>query len=138
MSNFRVQGQQLEDRDDLACLLLNEIVGDSGSKSSLSVAKKWLDECVANHEHCSSLREQIKILPTRVIDVGSSMVNPRLHQGSVPGRWVALSYTLGGISSFVLTRKSLEKLENGLPLEEFPATIRDAIVVTRALGIQYL
>lgn len=48
------------------------------------------------------------------------------------------AYTWGGASSFILTQESLRRLENGLPLEEFPATIRDAIVVTKALGIQYL
>lgn len=139
MSNTRVQGRQLVDREDVTCLLPSEIVGDSASEFSLNVAKKWLDECVANHEYCSTFHKQIKILPTRVIDVGSSTENPRLClKGSVPGRWMALSYTWGGASSFILTQESLRRLENGLPLEEFPATIRDAIVVTKALGIQYL
>lgn len=139
MSHIRVQGPQLVDREDLTCLLPSEIVGDSASEFSLNVAKKWLDECVANYEYCSTFHNQIKILPTRVIDVGSSTENPRLClKGSLPGRWTALSYTWGGVLSFILTQESLRRLENGLPLEEFPAAIRDAIVVTKALGIQYL
>lgn len=127
------------DQEDLTCLLSSEIVADSASELSLNVAKKWLDECIENHKYCSTLHKQIKILPTRVIDVGSSTANPRLClKGSVPGRWTALSYTWGGASSFILNQKSLTRLENGLPLEEFPATIRDAIIATRALGIEYL
>ncbi|KAF9773647.1 hypothetical protein IL306_008518 [Fusarium sp. DS 682] len=136
---FQDTGRKLVDRDDLTSLLLREIVSDSASKSSLSLAKEWLDDCITSHERCFPFRNQTKLLPTRVIDVGSSTSSPHLHMtGSIRGKWTALSYSWGGISSFALTQSSLERLENGLPLKEFPATIRDAIVVTRALDIQYL
>ncbi|KAH6983946.1 heterokaryon incompatibility protein-domain-containing protein, partial [Ilyonectria destructans] len=76
-------------------------------------------------------------LPTRVIDVDST---PRLHisgDGEV-GRWVALSYCWGGDSTFTLNSTSFNNLPTGLPLLDFPLTLRDAVLVTRALGVRYL
>lgn len=74
-----------------------------------------------------------------MIDVGSQERSPRLYASNgAPGKWVALSYCWGGSSEFILTRATQEKFVAGVPLEEFPATLRDAIVATRALGIRYI
>ncbi|KAH7370256.1 hypothetical protein BKA65DRAFT_350030, partial [Rhexocercosporidium sp. MPI-PUGE-AT-0058] len=40
--------------------------------------------------------------------------------------------------SIKLTNDTINALKNGIPLGDFNATIRDAVVVTRALGISYI
>jgi hypothetical protein len=76
-----------------------------------------------------------------VIDVGTDPssipfldMEPKKHQIT----WVALSYCWGGNSPFVLRNERVEELTGGIELSKFPATLRDAIVITRQLGIQYL
>ena len=80
-------------------------------------------------------------LPTRVMDVGSncSTQNPRLvTTNGKQGSWVALSYCWGD-STFVLRNNNIDEMCKGeIILEDFPSTLRDAIFITRSLGMQYL
>ena len=56
-----------------------------------------------------------------------------------PGSWAALSYCWGGQSNFVLNKETSDSFLGGkIPLDRFPKTLRDAITVTRALGIHFL
>jgi Heterokaryon incompatibility protein (HET) len=79
--------------------------------------------------------------PNRLVYVGPAdgSENPRLvlTQG-IEDSWVALSYCWGGESDFVLSQTTLKSLMDGMPLTLFPATIRDAITITRGLGVRYL
>lgn len=95
------------------------------------------------------------ILPTRLIDVGPSdgSENPFLFVPSrtclvaaeraerwpprAPGitfRYIALSYCWGGKGNLVTTPENLETRRKGIPWEEVPQTIKDAISITRKLG----
>jgi hypothetical protein len=78
-------------------------------------------------------------LPTRVIDVGHETYHPKLVlTKNYRDNWIALSYCWGGNSPFVLTENTAEDLKRGIPLDNFPATLRDAITITRYLGVKYL
>jgi hypothetical protein len=93
------------------------------------------------HRTCQRLSQEDKELPTRVIEVGYSEGNhePRLVvTNGAHGSWAALSYCWGGDSNFVLKADNMQEMLNGIPLESFPATLRDAVHVTRRLGIRYL
>jgi len=54
------------------------------------------------------------------------------------GYWIALSHCWGGIVEYVTTKKTLGTRHRGMPLDELPATFRDAVLITRSLGVQYL
>ncbi|KAF8861103.1 HET-domain-containing protein [Acephala macrosclerotiorum] len=125
--------------DPLANLLSRVLPKNSGSPECLSKAREWLMTCQAEHPDCHRLHEGSFSLPTRVLDVGSDGINPSLYEsGGKGGEWAALSYCWGGESEFLLKEETYHRLIEGLPLESFPATIRDAIVTTRAMGISYL
>ena len=53
-------------------------------------------------------------------------------------RYVALSYCWGQTQNFITTIANLASMKEKIPLDKLPQTIRDAIIITRALGIQYL
>jgi hypothetical protein len=77
-----------------------------------------------------------------VIDVGPKDLtqNPRLlvTKGE-KGFWAALSYCWGGNSSFVLTSTNIDKFRNGeFSTTDYPATLIEAVYITRALKIRYL
>ncbi|KAL3257175.1 hypothetical protein ABHI18_007041 [Aspergillus niger] len=124
----------LEDigRDELPC--------DLHSEMCLSLAASWLDKCCRKHAKCEGYKDRAHSLPTRVIDVGDSLTQPYLHISAdgETGRWAAWSYCWGGDSNFTLNASSFDGLRSGRSLATFPATLRDAVLVTRALGFRYL
>ena len=80
-------------------------------------------------------------MPTRVIDVGAvdGLQSPRLFLSEeLEASYVALSHCWGGAVSPLLTTDSLEPFQDAIPLSSLPANFRDAISITRHLGIQYL
>ena len=121
-------------------MLAKAVQNDPASEASLKVAKTWHQECLASRQKCTRMLSQKRPLPTRVIDVGDPSRNPRsIVTDGQPGSWAALSYCWGGQSTFVLNKERSDKFFGGkFPLNRFPKTLRDAITVTRALGLQFL
>lgn len=95
---------------------------------------------------CNDTSSKGTRFPTRVIDVsldlhaGPDYENKvRLVQGeSCSGSYAALSYCWGGERDLLLTHETEQSLRQGLPSAQFPGTLRDAILVSRQLGIRYL
>jgi hypothetical protein len=89
-------------------------------------------------------------LPTRVIDVGNddNSYDIRLvHKSTLEMRrsyspqtvpYIALSHCWGGNTSLLLQGSNMTDLENGIPVAILPSTFRDAVHVTRKLGVRYL
>lgn len=79
-------------------------------------------------------------LPTRIIDIGlhaSAKPVLRLSSGEY-GRYVALSHCWGGGSSLTVTQDNLDSLSKAIPTERAPSNFKDAMIITRQLGLQYL
>jgi hypothetical protein len=115
------------------------VYSDSASKGCISVAEEWLRTCLHEHKECSPLRAHASPLPTRVIDVGDEDSYPRLVTSNGKTEpWIALSYCWGGDSQFVFNDRTMHDLHRGIPLDSFPATLRDSVVITRTLGIKYI
>ncbi|MCJ1396867.1 hypothetical protein MMC11_000057 [Xylographa trunciseda] len=122
-------------------LVAREVYKSPASEECISVAADWLRDCVTNHKICSRLLQTDQQLPTRVIDVGlaSTSHKPQLILTSGKcGSWAGLSYCWGGGSTFVLKTSNIQDFMRGIPLEDFPSTLRDAIIITRHLNIKYL
>ncbi|PVH80558.1 HET-domain-containing protein [Cadophora sp. DSE1049] len=131
------------DRDELPSdglnLLGRSIYEDPASKGCLAVAADWLDACLNEHEKCGMQADTQRALPTRVIDVGDESKPPKLiATGGKLGTWIALSYCWGGDSIFIHNDATVADLKAGIPLEKYPRTLRDAIIITRALGVKYV
>ncbi|KAL0263081.1 hypothetical protein SLS55_002057 [Diplodia seriata] len=134
-------------------------MGLSHSEGCFEFLKQHLDDCLRNHERCRKTLggEQVDvasdpILPTRIIDVSpadggqvrlveqqqpSSPESPLLH-----GRYVALSHCWGppnaGQPPLTTTSGTLRQHRRRIPLDGLSKTFRDAIRITRALGLRYL
>ncbi|KAF9460037.1 heterokaryon incompatibility protein-domain-containing protein [Collybia nuda] len=115
---------------------------DVGRQQSFELARYWLKECTTRHTDCPSY--EAKPLPTRVVDVGSAddpIRPPRLivTHGSV-APYAALSYCWGQPQQWTTTRDNISDLMTGggIDLSVVATTIKDAIVATRRLGLQYL
>lgn len=94
--------------------------------------------------------------PTRLIDVGTlavpvlRLLETRQHATALTGdaRYIALSHPWGDAEKYPpynTLRKDesgadhdIEHFKQAIPFEELPATFRDAVECTRALGVRYL
>lgn len=80
-------------------------------------------------------------MPKRLIDVGSE-VSPkiRLHETSPNEKmdYLALSHPWGSPPHFCTFTSNLSNYHRGIAFYDLPATFKDAIIVTRSLGLRYL
>jgi len=79
-------------------------------------------------------------LPTRVIDVGV-VGDPQVRvvqPSGLDGPYATLSHCWGGPIQTVLTTKTLSSFKTGLSVDTLPANFKDAISITRQLGLKYL
>ncbi len=113
---------------------------DSGCDQSFALAQQWMRDCEVNHSRCPG--RAASILPSRVLDVGSSDTSADVKlfvtNGS-SGKYVCLSYCWGpGPQPIQLTRSNLAELTEKITLTLLPTSIQDAILTVRRLGMRYL
>ena len=110
------------------------------SKKCVALALQWMQSCTnCEGQHIKCSRPIVPPLPTRVIYVGKSDQDIRLHI-SRPGEtshYAALSHCWGGVIPIQTTLDRLEQYTLSIPTP-LPQTFADAISVTRALGIPYI
>jgi hypothetical protein len=105
---------------------------------------KWLKECYSSVDHysCHDKPPRKKFqLPSRVIDVGPSNGSRApylLEPNGSYGSYVVLSHCWGNYQPFVTNSETLKQNLKYISLLSLPKTFRDAIYITRGLGIRYL
>ena len=108
-----------------------------GVTSQLHLAKKWLDACSKTHESCKSTEDYQ--LPTRLIDVGSTPIRLVLTSTfTTKPRYATISHCWEIHNFLKLQEDSLEHFLIAIPEDKLTKTFRDAIYITRSLGLQYL
>ena len=135
-------------------------ITDPASEEMFALINTWIQNCESSHGGCTAMTSRTTPLPSRVIDVGPAdgSQNPYLlgvtnqHErqvkplskpllGGTPSlsqRYVALSYCWGNESTLTTTQKNIRSMEKEIEMNSLPATIRDAVIITRKLGIRYL
>lgn len=100
-----------------------------------------LDSC--NEEHDHDVFDE-RYIPERLIDVSSEIPclkvreNTPLSASSGGLKYAALSYCWGSGTQVKTTADTLQARQAGISETEMPQVLRDAIRVTRALGISFL
>lgn len=106
------------------------------------VVRGWLDTCTGSHSKCSADHDDAgpPVLPTRVLDVARDGQDPRLvvTGGGLRGRYVALSHCWGRSQPIKTELATLDRRRERVPMARLPKTFRDAVVITRRLGVRYL
>jgi hypothetical protein len=105
--------------------------------------RDWLRRCERGHRRCS-LQNLIDVL-TRLLDVSGDTGNIRLVETDSEikrrhVRYVTLSHCWGRDISHLLktTYSNYSSHMRGIPFATLPRTFRDAVIVTRELGMQFL
>jgi hypothetical protein len=101
------------------------------------LARKWITECSNDHDHCQ-VKENYQ-LRTRLISVKKTRIQLVLTSDwtTVP-RYATLSHCWGNMEFLKLTRETLDSFLTSIPVDGLSQTFRDAIEITRELGLQYL
>ncbi|KAI0975008.1 heterokaryon incompatibility protein-domain-containing protein [Xylaria arbuscula] len=114
---------------------------DFGSPSAIEFMKKCFSVCRQSHYDCSVYGASP---PARLLDLGDNefietirVVNPK-QSGGRPIEFAFLSASWGSSPAFRLTQQSYAEAKQGIILERIARTIRDAVYLTRALGLRYL
>jgi hypothetical protein len=103
--------------------------------SAESIAKYWLEDCLANHKRCTG---DVSPLPTRVLDVLSRPEPFLVIPGGKRARYATLSYSVGEFDLLKTTTETIDEYKRCIPIAKLPQTVRDAVELTHVLGLQYL
>jgi Heterokaryon incompatibility protein (HET) len=102
-------------------------------------ARELVHACAGSHPQCT--RPSNPQLPTRVIDVGppDGSQQPFLQEYvGGGGRYVTLSHRWGQNLTLKTTQANINEHRKRIELSQMPATFKDAVMVTKRLGLRYL
>ena len=135
------------DRPESTFIGGRSLSSSSDSEECFRLAHFWLRRCVERHG-CNAIGGSMrpKFLPTRTIEVGSAdgSQDPRLICHEEEGEhitiesWATLSHCWGGSAPLKTTLATISQWQRGVPLDLLPPTFRDAVLITRRLGIRHL
>ncbi|KAK0666943.1 heterokaryon incompatibility protein-domain-containing protein [Cercophora samala] len=122
-----------------------EVSIDSSSDDCFALAESWINDCINTHEICREEGAKPQLLPTRVIDIGTAEqpLRLRLHiPQNESARYVALSHCWGppekAAKTIKMTADTLHEFQTEIPWNKLSKTFKDAVTITRRLGIRYL
>jgi hypothetical protein len=119
------------------------VLPEAGSIAHCEAFKHWLVYCDQKHKCAPSKHTDNRVkprLPTRLLDLGvdgGSAIRLWATTAEDTGEWVALSHRWGW-KHFSTTSENLQSHLSGIDMSSLPATFKDAVTVTRALGRRYL
>jgi serine/threonine protein kinase len=107
-----------------------------GSDAFYAALRLWLATCDTTHPDCHSRTPGD--LPTRLIDVNDLRL-VETKRAIIWGRdYCALSFCWGPDPVLGTSTANIDQFHRSIPLDTLSATMRDAILCTRSLGIRYL
>ncbi|KAL9112209.1 MAG: hypothetical protein Q9187_007813, partial [Circinaria calcarea] len=109
------------------------------SDEAFDLVRSWVNECDLRHTKCH--QAEGKVLPTRIINVGQTdlfLETSILASSGQSRKYAAFSHVWGGGLPLQTTKATSEQHQHFIPLGKLPQSFKDAVHVTRSLGIQYL
>ena len=116
--------------------VFNRTLSSTGSAEAIDAIQSWLEECV-DHKWRQSPEEPP--LPTRVVDVGlRSGIVKLLESNGMTAKYLCLSHCWGLEQVITTTKSTISARKADIPLSQLSNTFRDAILLTRRLGFEYI
>ena len=110
----------------------------------MDVIEGWIRDCETNHPLChrstSTARKQtfLHILDVSIPGDNSIVRLCENQEMSESASYLTLSHCWGGAKIKSLSHKTYGEYERGVLVEELPRTFKDAVHLTRRLGLRYL
>ncbi len=112
----------------------------TGSKVYLDYILPWTKICAAEHPICRSYHKSF--IPKRVLDVGGNdgdqvrLLETRATE--ISEKYICLSHRWGTFKPIQTTQNNMADHIAGILLMTLPPTFRDAVKITRFLGVRFL
>lgn len=109
------------------------------SQTYFEILRQWLRDCDAEHTEC--FPQSVGSLPTRLIHLTGQEPTALCLYETQPSdklEYTALSHPWGEKPHFCTTLANIKAHQKAIDFENLPATFKDAITVTRELGLEYL
>ncbi|OBS23285.1 hypothetical protein FPOA_03837 [Fusarium poae] len=101
----------------------------------LSPIKQWLSNCLTHHQH----EKTNTMKPTRLLKYEHKNGKVSLCSSIISDvKYAALSHCWGDVQPLTLNTATKYQLEEGIPIEAFPKTFKDAFWLVHELGISYI
>jgi hypothetical protein len=127
-----------ETGDPLEYMYAGRPIEESPSNpKTMELMKNWVKQC---NEHSNCVAE-LPPLPARVIDVGDEANGycvKLCETGGETERYICLSHCWGKVDHFTTTKASFTMHTTNISFDKLPKSFRDAIAITRILGIRYI
>jgi hypothetical protein len=114
---------------------------------ALDLARRWLSDCVNGERHAVCQQKTGTNMPTRLIEIIGTPRNGeeeeenwsvRLTHPQKSEPYVALSYCWGGDQPLKAARDTEKAWLQGIDRRLLPQTLRDAVIVSSALGVSLI
>lgn len=137
---FRSAHDRRAPRRNAIVLPMNLLGQSTSSPESLNWAAYRLRRCLQSHSDCNVSKEPFR--PTRLLNVNSVHLDVILEDAATlpaVAEYAALSHCWGKRPITCRTTKNnYLAATTGVPWKSLPQSFQDAIIVTRALGLDYL
>ncbi|KAF2130045.1 HET-domain-containing protein [Dothidotthia symphoricarpi CBS 119687] len=116
------------------------------SNESIRTATRWMNVCLKTHSACNRDTSDVPWLPTRLLDLGDSgehdeivrLIHTAEERPVEELIYLTLSHRWGAAQFIQLTRFNMAQFLNAITVADMPRTFREAVFVSRTLGISYL
>jgi hypothetical protein len=139
-SSFSKGNGKVEENEDGATL--EKYRGGKKDRERVALARKWIGDCHDGHKSCRPHRN-CGFTPSRLVDVERGrLVDTRTQESLLSGaiRYAAFTYVWGSSmpEAGMTTTQNLSSRLNNLDFSSLPRAFRDALIVTKSLGIPYI
>lgn len=110
----------------------------TGSTEALGLANSMLEKCRNNDMECRRLPASSIRLPTRLVRIQENTARLSDEDDRPKRPYCTLSHCWGTRPMFKLLTTNIDELRKSIPVSKLPKTFQDAIIVTEALGFDYL
>jgi hypothetical protein len=101
--------------------------------------RTWLQDCIVPREAVSdAMAMSPTIMPKRLLEIDPESDAVHLTTTTEEAKFALLSYCWGGNQRTKTMKHNLARYEKGISVDTLPRTIRDAIDVTRSIGLRHL
>jgi hypothetical protein len=120
------------------------VTDNTSSDDSLHRAAHWLQKCTETHKKCCADKPTPSWYPTRLLYLGDGghdesfvwLIHTAREQPTGP--YTTLSHCWGDKRPLQLTRQIASQPRPAILMTDMPKTFRDAVDVSRRLGVRYL
>ncbi|KAF2185337.1 HET-domain-containing protein, partial [Zopfia rhizophila CBS 207.26] len=115
-----------------------QLSSHANSAECFRLVAYWIQSCLTDHEQCRRRATPPPLLPTRYLNVDSNPPRLCVAENGARGFYVALSHCWGKTQPLSTTSATIADRLISIPTADMPQTFRDAVLITRELGLEYL